>query len=529
MRRAFPFRTRILAVVLAGGVIPLLVVGLWLNRRASHLGEEVLRRRLDSALDRAVQEVGASWIQERAVLVTYSESPGFWRKGEPMPDPAPSQVVRVTAIDSGGERAIALPPVAEAGAIFHLRMPAYDRATGGVRGTLALELRADGLLAGLPAAGATVGALVAAFDQTGASLLAVPMDPALLAESRFQWGGEEWIVARRVLEEPPLSLLATAPITTFTKPFEQAARSGTVVLAVVALASLLLAALLTAGFTQRLGRLATAADAIAKGDLDRRIEPGAPDEVGRVARAFNTMTDSLRRTFAELAQRESLAAVGQFASALAHEIRNPLTAIRLDLQRVEETLDTSSPAHATQRRALREVDRLESTVSGALRIARSGRITMARIDLLDPLRAAVDAAVPEFLARDAHLDPLPAVPGTAPVLGDASALEQVFLNLLLNAAHALEPGGKAWVEVGTDAENVIVVIRDQGCGIPAESLAKVFELFYSTRAGGTGLGLAIARNIVLAHGGAIDIGSEPGHGTSVRVTLPVATGGGAPV
>ena len=88
-----------------------------------------------------------------------------------------------------------------------------------------------------------------------------------------------------------------------------------------------------------------------------------------LAEAFNTMSESLRRTLDSLARRESLAAVGEFAASLSHEVRNPLTAMRLDLQRVEEKLDPGSPLHVPLRRALRGVDRLQHTVSGALRVA----------------------------------------------------------------------------------------------------------------------------------------------------------------
>jgi methyl-accepting chemotaxis protein len=184
-------------------------------------------------------------------------------------------------IDASGERALPVRGGSEPGAILHVRMPAYDQASGKALGTAVFELRADVVLGGLGTAGTTVGAVMTAFDHEGVSLFPVPFDPVLLSGDRFQGGGEEWISGRRDLEEPPISLVAAAPLTPFAEPFEAAARTGTAVLAVVALASLLLAALLTDGFTRRLARLAAAADAIAVGDLDRRLEPGTPDDVNR--------------------------------------------------------------------------------------------------------------------------------------------------------------------------------------------------------------------------------------------------------
>jgi signal transduction histidine kinase len=133
------------------------------------------------------------------------------------------------------------------------------------------------------------------------------------------------------------------------------------------------------------------------------------------------------------------------------------------------------------------------------------------------------AAVPlKRLGSSPGAGPHPEAFHTTQVVGDAAALEQAFLNLLLNAAQALEPGGRAQVGVTRELGDVTVIIRDEGRGIPKESAAKVFDLFYSTRPEGTGLGLSIARQIVQAHGGTIEIESTPGQGTTVRVTLPSA-------
>jgi len=525
MPRVLPFRTRILAVVLVGGLVPLLVVGLWLTRSAARSGEALLRRRLEATLDRAVLEIGSRWVRERADLVSFSEHPDLVRWVDTSPVRPPANVLRASFSDSTGTSLwTADARSAEGETALPVGLAVFDRETARPIGTLALDLKPDAVLGELPAVGSAFGALIAAFDRVGgASLLALPYDPALLDRDRFQWGGEEWLARRRGIEEPPLTLVAAAPVTPFALPFQEAARTGTGVLALVALASFGLAALLTFRLTRRLGHLAGAADAVALGDLDQRLEPGRADEVGRVARAFNAMTESLRRTLGELAQRQALASVGEFAAGLAHEIRNPLTAIRLDLQRVEEELPPASPARPLQERALREVDRLDRAVSGALRIARSGRITRALIHLRTPLQAAFEAATPEFAGRGAILEPLPADLRTVVVPGDPAALEQVFLNLLLNAAQALERGGRARVEMTTEPGRVHVAVRDEGPGIAAARLETVFDPFFSTKPGGTGLGLSIARQIVLAHGGAIAMESMEGHGTTVRVTLPAST------
>lgn len=208
-------------------------------------------------------------------------------------------------------------------------------------------------------------------------------------------------------------------------------------------------------------------------------------------------------------------------ASLAHEIRNPLTSIRIDLQRVEEALAPQSPLRAPVARALREVARLDRVVSGALRVARSGDIGSDLVDLRVPLRHAAEVAASAFQQCGSTLD-CPAADGPPiPIRGDESALEQVFLNLLLNAAQALDADGRASITVSTDDANAHVIVHDTGSGIDPALIGKVFEPFVSAKAEGTGLGLPIARQIVLAHGGTIRLESSPRHGTTVRVQLPL--------
>jgi two-component system sensor histidine kinase AtoS len=186
---------------------------------------------------------------------------------------------------------------------------------------------------------------------------------------------------------------------------------------------------------------------------------------------------------------------------------------------MEADLPPDSPLREPQAKALAEVRRLNATVSDALRVARSGQVRVGTIDLREPLSAAVDAALPRFQERGAILD---SNLGNAPVSmeGDPDALEQLFLNLFLNAAEALEKEGTASVQIVSRESDVSVRIRDDGLGMPPEVRERVFEPLFSTRAEGTGLGLPIARRIAVAHGGEIRIESASGSGTTVEVRLP---------
>ena len=302
-------------------------------------------------------------------------------------------------------------------------------------------------------------------------------------------------------------------------PFENAERKGLVVIVAVALATIGVAALLTRRITHSLEDLAAATHAVAAGDLDRRVSERSASEAGQVGRAFNAMTRSLRDTLRQLSQREALVAVGEFAASLAHEVRNPLTSIRIDLQRVEEVLPGESPLRVPLGRALREVERLDQTVSGALRIARAGSIALKVVDLNIPLQRAIEVATPAFDRCGAALAQIGIGARPLPVRGDDAALEQLFLNILLNAAQALGPDGKAGVTVVTAEGNVQVDIWDSGAGMAADQLEKVFDPFFSTKRDGTGLGLSVVRQIVNAHGGFISIDSAVDAGTTVSIRL----------
>lgn len=555
MRWTRSFRTRILLIVVMVAVVPLGLIGLWLTRTAARSGEELLRARLDDALSRTVAQLATRWLQRRSQLLDLAEDPTVRQR---LLDSAGgagnhghSQVTDAEPIDSIIERRFAnLGPVlmdavvrdldgrarwilqgqAAAGSAGNeltgsgiaVAVDVYESPFGRRLGILEATLAVSALLRDGGGPPAVFGMVLGVFDpSTGASLLPLPFDPELLSNDRFVWGGDAWRSSRRALVNPPIELVAAAPLGPFTQPFEEAARRGAWLLTAVALAGFFLAVLFTGRMTRSLERLAVAADAVSHGDLERRVDDAGDDEIGRLARAFNTMTESLRRTLRNLADREALAAVGEFAASLAHEVRNPLTSIRVDLQRVEEQLPEDSPLRVPQARALEEIARLDATVTSALQVASTKAGTTESFDLLTPLRAAAHAAAPAFEERRAILRSPGADTEPIRVRGDTGALEQLFLNLLLNAAQALARGGDAMVEVEAEGQMVVVSVRDTGAGIPADELKRVFEPLFSTRSGGTGLGLTVAQRIARAHGGEIEIESAPGAGTTVRVLLPL--------
>lgn len=536
-------------LVLAVALVPLGLAGLWLARGTARSGEELMMRRVSEALDVTVEMVTSNWIGRRGEILSMAESravvDAVSRAGDGSPPAGLDSLFRtllpavhtLAVYDEDGQERWTLrsTPATGAGSAsgrsvalrealsVRYRIPVYRGLEGNPIGTIEAFLGHEALIpvGGLPPQAA--GMVLGLFDQVGErSLRPVPFDASLLRGPEFAWAGERWVTARRVLTEPPVTVVVASPASTFTDPFESAARRGGFVLLVVAVLGLAAAWTLARRLTRSLEQLSDAAGAVSAGDFDRRVAEQGPEEVGRLARAFNHMAESLRQTMDQLAAKESLAAVGEFAAGLAHEVRNPLTAIRVDLQSALARLPADAPQGANLQRALREIEHLNATIEESLAHARIGTGRATDVDLWDVLESARVAADPFFQERGATLALDRREATLSPIVaGDPDTLRQVFLNLFRNAAEALGPGGTATVAVTRLDGEVEVAVADTGTGIPEEIQDRVFEPLFTTRSDGTGLGLSIVRRIVEAHGGTVSLGSEAGVGTTVLVRLPI--------
>jgi two-component system, NtrC family, sensor kinase len=270
--------------------------------------------------------------------------------------------------------------------------------------------------------------------------------------------------------------------------------------------------------------------AVAGGDLSRQVAVRSRDEIGVLAREFNAMAASLARQRSELMRAERLAAVGRIASQITHEIRNPLNAISLNAELLDEEIGpgSSGEARSLLKAIGREVDRLNGVIENYLRFARLPKPHKAREDLNEILSDLLDFIAPEMTA--AHVEVRRQLgPGLPPVLGDEGQLRAAFLNLLRNGREAMPGGGTVTVATRLAVEGELEAeVRDTGAGIPEDVLPRIFDPFYSTKERGTGLGLAFALQVAQEHGGSLRCESQPGHGTAFFVRLPVAGQAGAP-
>jgi signal transduction histidine kinase len=300
---------------------------------------------------------------------------------------------------------------------------------------------------------------------------------------------------------------------------------GTLGLVVIALGVGVAVMWLATSTLRPLKRLAERAREIARGDYKQRVDASSPDEIGALAAEFNAMAAALDEREQRLIRSERLAAVGKIAAQITHEVRNPLSSIGLNAEMLEE--ETAGEAKQLARAIVKEVDRLTEITEQYLRFARLPRPRLEREDLGAIASSLLAFLRPELEKRgvtvDARLDgALPAVSA------DESQLRQALLNLMRNAAEAMPSGGTLVVTAhALDPRTVELTIGDSGEGIAAENLPKIFDPFFSTKEGGTGLGLALTQQIIVEHGGRIEVSSEPGHGTTFVVRL-VAAGPIAP-
>jgi len=282
------------------------------------------------------------------------------------------------------------------------------------------------------------------------------------------------------------------------------ARAGIGALTAVAvLAAVVLAAFIARGVARPLAGLVVQTRRVAAGELDARIAPRGPRELRELAASFNAMAASLARSQAELDAAREQALLGRMATGIAHEIRNPLTSIRMAMQLAAEQARTASE-RADLEVVVAELDRIDAVAGELLLLGRPMALERADTDLRELVVRALKSMAARVAHRGVALAPrLPDGPLVARV--DAGKITQLLVNLVLNALDASPAGASIEVELAARDGQVELAVRDAGPGVADPE--RLFEPFFSTKAHGTGLGLATSRKIARAHGG--DLVHEP--------------------
>jgi signal transduction histidine kinase len=254
-----------------------------------------------------------------------------------------------------------------------------------------------------------------------------------------------------------------------------------------------------------------------------RAEVG-DDEIGSLAEAFNSMLDRLDRSRAALVRSEKLGLAGLFAARVAHDIRNPLSSIKMQTQLLRSKLAGGTEDRDTLTAVLRDIGQVESVVRDLMELANPGALSLQSGSLNAVLRAALEQLAAQFAYRKIRVtlqltEPLP------PVRLDAPRLRQALLNVLVNGSEAMHTGGELQVSSGAADGRVWARICDDGVGIDPALVERVFDPFVSTKPEGVGLGLVNVKAVVEGHGGGIRLEPRQPRGTCAYVWLPESNHG----
>jgi signal transduction histidine kinase len=273
---------------------------------------------------------------------------------------------------------------------------------------------------------------------------------------------------------------------------------------------------------------------VEKGDLNVRIDYRGKDEIGRLIGSFNSMVDKLDRAkveleqlhFQQLERADRLASIGEMAAGIAHEIKNPLAGISAAITIIRDDVAADDPRSAILGEVLQQVQRLDKTVNDLLFFGKPSLPELSCIDINDILETTCKFASQHRSVVNIEKR-FNLAPGLSTVYADGKQMQQVFLNLFLNAFQAMAGGGTLTITTGSvvrdGREYISIDVADTGPGIPPQILEKIFTPFFTTKAQGTGLGLPICAKLVQLHNGDMRVTSNDKHGTVFTIELPACS------
>ncbi len=266
---------------------------------------------------------------------------------------------------------------------------------------------------------------------------------------------------------------------------------------------------------------------ISRGDFTHKIKISTADEIADLAEKFNEMTSKLLKSKREveeankkLIQAEKLASIGRISTGIAHEIRNPLTSVKLNIQKVLSSPNIKEDEKEHLEIAQEGINQIDKIVKDILDFARVTRLNLDEFFLPNIIDESIKLVLNELKGKEITIEKK-FEPDLPTIVVDADKLRQVFINLLVNSIEAIDNKGKIRITASSkDKEFIKIRISDNGCGIPSEILPEIFEPFFTTKSSGTGLGLANAKKIIEQHNGTINVISKKGKGTTFEIIIP---------
>ncbi len=295
----------------------------------------------------------------------------------------------------------------------------------------------------------------------------------------------------------------------------------TLLAATVALAIMLSIVLLLArNWSRPLGALVSASHKVGKGDFSIRIpEENRSDEIGSLVTDFNRMVQGLEDSRRQLVQSEKLAAIGQLVAGIVHEMRNPLSSIKMNVRLLQRRLQEESSSRESLEIASGEVERLERMLTELLDYSKPSSfnmVTFSPAELVERVRRVVSEPA---AASDVELL-FTVAPEVQSLQGDLELIEQAVVNLLLNSIQACEQKGRVQLLISIQDGSTLLQVTDNGRGMSAHVLDRLYDPFFTTRSDGVGLGMATVRKIVEGHNGHLEMESEVDRGTTTRIIVP---------
>jgi signal transduction histidine kinase len=273
---------------------------------------------------------------------------------------------------------------------------------------------------------------------------------------------------------------------------------------------------------------------VEKGDLNVRIAYRGRDEIGRLIQSFNSMVDKLavakteleQLHFQQLERADRLASIGEMAAGIAHEIKNPLAGISAAVTIIRDDMPAEDPRNMILGEVLQQVQRLDKTVNDLLFFGKPSSPELSCIDINEVLDSTFKFASQHRSVANIEKR-VNLAPDLPTVYADGKQMQQVFLNLFLNAFQAMPDGGTLSINTGRTVrqgrEYVTIDVADTGPGMPPLILEKIFTPFFTTKAQGTGLGLPICSKLVQMHNGSMQVTSDDTHGTVFTIELPACS------
>ncbi len=295
-------------------------------------------------------------------------------------------------------------------------------------------------------------------------------------------------------------------------------------LAIIGLLMVMVVELVSMGLLRPLNKLKITTQRVARGDFRPiPMDPKQLTEISALVAAFNRMAYELDTNHEDLVQARKIAALGTFTAGIAHELNNPINNISLTAETMQELYEEQLDEDGREmiQDIIAQADRAGEIVKNLLDFSRTEHPVLKHLQVRKVIASTTNLLKNQFMVSGVRLEV--DIPGDIPPLrGDLRNLQQVFMNLLLNAMHAM-PGGGAIAIRAREAEGMVRIdVEDQGTGIDPEVIQNIFEPFFTTKevGKGTGLGLSVTYSIVQRHGGRMEVKSEPGKGSVFSVYIP---------